>query len=649
MLRVVALLVVAVGSLAPTPTYASEAAIAPTPQPQLLRYYWQSTQVGNSAELVTLFCNSCGASADSSSAIPLLSVLRDTLGDSQIENDRISYVWLLSFTRPNVGQKILAGVPFFYWRVGSGSTQISEGHAVKPLMDLTKPEQPMAVQVIRTVLQWTVLDPLSMPVRATSRAYRTNEVARERAHLEEAINYLRQAPKEGSDDGLTQAEVNTVIARLALRESLLGGLVGEHQAQRVGEREIAEQETIRSRNWDLLRGFAEKTGLLFESLDVSGTSGAYGLLWFPIDPGASEPVDSSHTPVWKALNLRDPWTDGRLRQWEGPVFERSVDGNGVLLPAGATGAREVRLIPLGAYSLVYPKFPLLMIDFRDKLHVRRNEMTQRTINEITSGIIGISHFTNWYYYAGASAYDFVASRHGRGMDAALRLDSYSQFRSALALDSGMDPSLKTLLQRRIDSVAMNPLDASPDREIKVADAQFGALLKEVSSGELGRRLEKTRQAELADFGKTSQVLAAQAFAHSASLGLFSSQHKNEDAELIPELNRARRVRADLNMLGAAVNSGPSPEVAFDAGRLRAAVEELSELLPGVRSKNVREEAAATLKHLRDTTRDSQLEADCSFALLAMRDTNQPVIASPGNIAASTRVAENAFRVSDLHK
>lgn len=627
---------------------ATPAASSILPRPvaaeQGFHYYWQAQPAGNSAQLITLFCRDCGPAASSEASVPLLSVLRDTLGDDRPENDRITYVWLLGLTRQNVGKQILAGVPFFYWHVGDGSSNVDENRPVKPLMDLTKPEQPMAVGVTRDILQYTVLDPLSMPVRATSRAYRTNEAGRERAHIEEAIEYLREAPKSdsASGEGLTQAEADMVMARLALRESLLGGLVSERQAGRVGERQLAEQETVRTRNWDLLRTFAEKSGLVFEPLDLSGTKGEYAMLWFPADSGESEPVNSSHSAVWKALNLRDPWTDNRLNEWEGPVFERWVDENGSLLPEGESGVRQVKLIPLGAYSLSYPKFPLLIIDFRDKLHLRRNEMTQRTINELTSGVIGISHFTNWYYYVGAAVYDFVASRHGRGMDAALRLDSYSEFRADLALDSTMDPELKTLLQRRIESISLNPLDSSPDHEIQVANAQYAALRNEVSSGALERRLDKTREAELADFGKSPQALTSQAFLHSASFGLVSSHYRKDD-DLLAELNRTRRVQADLELLHAAADAGPNPEIVYDSARLRTAVQDLSDLLPNVQSKNIRLEAARTLQRLGGQTKDSELQADCSFGLAQLRDDVHP------GILAAPRTVETALRTSELAK
>jgi hypothetical protein len=106
------------------------------------------------------------------------------------------------------------------------------------------------------------------------------------------------------------------------------------------------------------------------------------MLWAPCAIGRRR-RSRAHAlgPVWELLNIKEPH-----------------------------GEREK--IPLGVYSLTYPKMPLLMIDFRNSAHLKWHELTQRTITEITSGVIGISRFTNWYYYVAADLYDFYASRRG---------------------------------------------------------------------------------------------------------------------------------------------------------------------------------------------------------------------------------------------
>src|ERR1700759_5300306 len=122
-------------------------------------YYWKSELVDGTAQLLTLFCRSCGLSHDGGRDVPLVSVLRDTLGDNDAENDRVTYIWLLTCARPRLGQRILSSIPFFYWRVGRGSGSVKR-HDTAPLMDLSAPQHPMMQHTEREVIQWTAFDPL---------------------------------------------------------------------------------------------------------------------------------------------------------------------------------------------------------------------------------------------------------------------------------------------------------------------------------------------------------------------------------------------------------------------------------------------------------------------------------------------------------
>jgi hypothetical protein len=49
--------------------------------------------------------------------VPLVTVLRDTLGDDNPENDRLRYVWMLTYTQPSMAKRIAAAIPFLYRRV----------------------------------------------------------------------------------------------------------------------------------------------------------------------------------------------------------------------------------------------------------------------------------------------------------------------------------------------------------------------------------------------------------------------------------------------------------------------------------------------------------------------------------------------------
>lgn len=265
-----------------------------------------------------------------------------------------------------------------------------------------------------------MLDPAALPIRASSRAYRSNESNHERVHLEHAISYLRSAPAAEEAGGPMTRDLNTLLARLELRKTLLGGFFRERAINHLAEEETIKAERIRARNWELLRQWSEKGGLYFEPFDLAAKSEQFGILWCSVTRAASPQSPGVHA-VWKLLHLKNPWSDARLRQPSRQVYSRSLDENGSLLRPGLAGIREVQLIPLAVYSLTYPNAPLLMVDFRDDLRLKLHEMTQRTVNEVTAWVIGISHFTNWYYYVAADAYNFVSSRHGGATSQADRL------------------------------------------------------------------------------------------------------------------------------------------------------------------------------------------------------------------------------------
>ncbi len=88
-------------------------------------------RVDGGAELLTVF----SSFPDSKEEVPLVSVLRDTLGDSDPENDRLRYIWVLTSARPTVLQDAAAFVPFFYWRPDLGKNADHKPAAVLDMAD----------------------------------------------------------------------------------------------------------------------------------------------------------------------------------------------------------------------------------------------------------------------------------------------------------------------------------------------------------------------------------------------------------------------------------------------------------------------------------------------------------------------------------
>jgi hypothetical protein len=249
-----------------------------------------------------------------------------------------------------------------------------------------------------------------------------------------------------------------------------------------------------------------------------------------------------------------------------------VDEYGRLLPEGTSGSGQITLIPLGLYSLNYPRMPLLLVDFRDRMHVRLREMTQRSINQITSGIIGLSHITNWYYYAGAMTYNFVASRHGTAVSQEARLDCYSQFRARLLLDHKLEPKLYQELLRRAESLTVSPLEGVTQHIVEVARARHALLLAQMAQPDspLMAHLNRDRRGELARFGQPLSSSIAHETMHLASLGLYTQRVRKSRLDLA-QLDRERRFAFHLDYLDGAVRNGTPPEVANSALQIQASL------------------------------------------------------------------------------
>jgi hypothetical protein len=527
-------------------------------------YHWESTHVDDSAQLLTLFSHD----------VPLVCVLRDKLGHEQI-----SYLWLLTYSRPTFGQRTLSAVPFYYWKVGSGSDKVKKND-LKPLMNLSLPQRTVVPSTFRNVIQWTVLDPFSTPLRASSRAYQNNRHDHELLHLEEAESYLQSAPSAY----LTDDERDTIIARLELRKSLLGDLVSAGRAASFGQNAVLEQERICAKNWELLRQCADKTGLVFQPLNLAGTKNEYAMLWAPAHWTAPAP-GARLGPVWKLLNIKEPH-----------------------------GEREK--IPLGVYSLIYPKMPLLMIDFRNNEHLKWHELSQRAITEITSGVIGISRFTNWYYYVAADLYDFYASRRGTATNQQQRLDCYSKFRVALERDQNMEPALRADMLKRVSFYSVNPLETSAKNEFQAAVKRYDLL----QANPPVKRLDKDRRIELARYETATKGQQVRGdLLHYSTFGLYTRQAKG--ADVLDRLALYREVEYDLSFLDKLSVAGTPPEVAYDSTFIRGAVSELALLLPDVQSPRIRARAEQAIQKLQNLSADSQLRAECLEALDSLHGAN----------------------------
>jgi len=420
------------------------------------------------------------------------------------------------------------------------------------------------------------------------------------------------------------------MARLELRKKLLGGFVGSVRANMLGQEAGFEQERVRSRNWELLRQCAEKTGLVFEPVQLAGSGQQYGMLWYP-KRGLLEPGGGNLAAIWKLLSIKDPYSDQRLLNWKG------LTRNGTL---GESGKPDT-LIPLAFYSLTYPRQPLLLVDFRDQRNLRKRDLTQKSIEEVTSGVIGLSHFTNWYYFVAADVFNFVEERRGKANNRVERLDSYSEFRVALALDHNLDPGLRNELVKRSGSISSNPLESSPAKEMAAALERYSLLTREADTdgSRLAKRIDNQRRAELASFSVTPRREGVDIALHAITLGEYTHRAKAKDAEDLALLMTYRRVEYNLAFLDKLVTAGTPPEVAYQPERVRASVAELTKLMPGITAAPMREHVRATLQSLGKISSDETLRAACDRESQKLMDEKTLSPSSVPGILASPAIHE----------
>ncbi len=303
-------------------------------------------------------------------------------------------------------------------------------------------------------------------------------------------------------------------------------------------------------------------------------------------------------------------------------------------------------VPLALYSLNYPRFPLLLVNFRDEMQVRRHEVTQRTINEVTAGVIGISHITNWYYYAGSMVYNLIWSRHGIAVDQAARLDCYSQFRAQLSSDTSLDPQLRNVLLKQAERLLVNPLDVPVERKAELASAHFTQIQSAADDGLLVKRLNDERRAELATFGQGKAAGLVQSALHMATFGRYT-QRVPEKQLALSTLDRERRVLYRLDFLDSLVKSGTQPEVSYKTDQIQDSVADLDILMSQVTSPRIRERAAVTLDRLKALSRDAGIQTQCAVALIALHQTSESVRAeNTPAIASSPKVTTRPIHHAD---
>ena len=573
-------------------------------QPDGPGFRLERQQVAGGAELITLFGKlQDPASGDERLDVPILSVRRDTLGDPDTETHRLRYVWILTSTRPTPLQRVASAFSFLCFRTGD---KHHSNRVPTPTLDLASPGKTVWGHLLGHGLQSTQFDPLGVMVRTSTRSYSGNSSDYRKLHLFQALSALDGLEhSEQARNLLPDDQFREIYSRLSLSDRTFGGLVRQKKLSPYYDKENSQRQQTLGHNWELLRQRAELAGLYFQPLAVPDAAPTQALLWV-----AREDLDQRKEQRFdrRFLNIANPWTDERLDRWTGYTQVRYLDGDNRPASQDTPGSRPIEMIPLALYSLDHPRVPLLLADMRDSLKPKRSELISHSAQTLLTGVFGITRFGSWPFFVGDSTWTFVRSRHGAAVNRSARLQAYSEAREFLAVDTDLDPELKTELLRRLDHLALNPLENCISTEATVAKEQYAALLQYAETpGGLAAKLERDQRKELDSYTKSRarRLLAGigRLFTGAPRVDL-----QKPDLALRAELAAHRRTSYHIRFLEQVLASSPLPEVVWNPSQIRESIEALSSGAPA----NPR--AARLIAQVFARSEDSELRFSCLRAL-----------------------------------
>ena len=569
---------------------------------QILRL--ERVEVPGGAELITVHAKLAGLESTANDKwIPLVSILRDTLGDSDTENNRLRYVWPLTYTRPTVKQRLAAAIPFFYTRVGNKETL---SKTPPPALDLASPESEVWDKIFWTALQNILLDPYGTPIKASTSSYRRNTSDYRRSHIIRALSVLTLYQAVKGETVLSPAEMSTIQARLLLTEKTFGGLVDDSNLQSYYAKKTTEARDERGHNWELLRQRAESESLYFEPLLMPDGSATHTLLWVA-KRDLIKKQDSRYSS--RFLNIANPWTDKRLLNWKGFVETRYFDSENRPVDSQTPGAEAVEMIPLGLYGLDNPKIPMLLVDFRDSYNPKKREMSRRVLNDVTRNVLSVSKFGNLPFFLGRTVFDFVTGRRGMDVNQPSRLHTYSQLKLLLALNTSLEPELRSELSGRLETVSLNPFENDMDAEANIALQQYDALMAFAKDPNgLAAKIERDRRAELVPLEHGHNAQLAFRVLNVMSFGRYVHREENTE-EMDARLDISRRLQYHTRFLQQVAKSTAEIDISCNLDDVRRSLHFIAE-----HGSEAGGTAAAVTAKIFARTRDEEIRRACLDSL-----------------------------------
>jgi len=582
----------------------------------------ETVPIEGGAELVTIFYKTNGTfdkpAGGESEYVPLISVLRDTLGDEIAENDKLRYVWMLTYTSPSTAQKIMSAVPFNYRR---GPSKSDPGKKPPPhVIDLNGSNGSVWNTIFWQILRRGWAGPPGDKFKMVYGPWRQNAAEYKKTAIAEALTILSLYEQVEGEKILTDRELLDIQTRLALTDKPFGGMMQRENYRRADERGHVDSNANRGQTRELLRRFTEAQGLYFEPIEMLDGSAKHAIAWvFEEDLVANK----ERKFEGRFLNIKSPWGDRRLTNWKGYKEERWFDAESREVEPDTPNAVKRTLIPLAIYGLDHQHVPIILVDFRDTGNPKKREMSKRAFDDITGNVLSFTRGAGLAFTVGKFLYGFVTGRRGTDLNQATRLRSYSQLKMILAMDQSLDEEFRVDIARQLEKVSINPLENDLQAELKLARAQYKNLVEYAKNPDgLRLKLDKERVKEMTLAKHDGKVPFKYKIAEAMTFGLYKHRVK-ATPELMAKADLRRQLDYHERVIRETAYYSVRPEIDSNVAVLMRSVnfvaqkgtlaggktaKALGKIFAGTQQEDIREQILAALFKIDSSSATSELTA-----------------------------------------
>ena len=196
-----------------------------------------------------------------------------------------------------------------------------------------------------------------------------------------------------------------------------------------------------------------------------------------------------------------------------------------------------------------------------------------------------------------------------------RLHTYSQLKLLLALNTSMEPELRSELGGRLEKISLNPFENDLNAETKIATEQYDALLAYAKDPNgLAARLERDRRAEMLPLEHGGKAQLAFRVLNVLSFGRYVHREELTD-DMEDRLDIARRLQYHTNFLQQVAKSTAEVDITWNLDDVRRSLNFIA-----AHGAEAGSNAAAVTAKIFARTKDDETRRACLDSLSRIHST-----------------------------